>query len=261
MGMRIYVISNVGADFGRGRRKWLRQMGVRTRFLRVRPAKTTRFEIRYDGEKRSLRVISKCKDITESGLPGNLQVRGLHIGPVLDEIPEIVAESLARRSSFTSLDPQGYLRRVGQGGVVMRKRWLDKNLLRRVDVLRGSSDELRMMMGGGCAKDVLRKLRRLGPSICILTKSSHGSDLLIDKGFFRIPVYEPQSVVDPTGAGDAFSGAFLVEYIRSRDPIWSACVAAAAASIKIETAGPCLIRDQSKLIERANVVLSGVQKR
>jgi len=259
LGAKTYVISKVGMDFGKSRRKWLGQMGVGTRLLKVKPAPTTRFELRYWKERRSLRLLSKCENLNQSDLPEGLRIRSLHIGPVIDEVPELVAKSLASRSMLTSLDPQGYLRRVGRGGQVLGRSWLDKTLLRRVDVLRGSSDELRMMVRGISSKDALRKLRRLGPSVCILTKSSHGSDLLSDEGFFRIPACKPEMVVDPTGAGDAFSGAFLTEYVRSREPVWSACVGAAAASIKVETSGPCFIRDRSRLIERANVVLSGVR--
>ncbi len=259
LGAKTYALSKVGTDFGRSRMKWLVQMAIDTRLLKVSRTPTTRFEIRYWKEKRSLRLVSKCENISQFDLPKGLRIRSLHIGPVIDEIPEAAAKSLASRSMVTSLDPQGYLRRVARSGQVVARSWLDKVLLRRIDVLRGSSDELRMM-GGISSKNALRRLKRLGPSVCILTRSSDGSDLLHDRRIFRIPAFKPETVVDPTGAGDAFSGAFLTEYVRSKEPVWSACVGAAAASIKVETSGPCFIRDVSKLIERANIVLSGVRR-
>jgi len=126
-------------------------------------------------------------------------------------------------------------------------------------VLRGSSNELRMMVGGMSSRNALKKLKRLGPSVCILTRSGHGSDLLCDEGLFQVPAFKPERIVDPTGAGDSFSGAFLREYSISKEPIWSACVGSAAASVKVETSGPCFIRDRSRLIERANTVLSGLR--
>ncbi len=260
LGAKTYALSKVGTDFGRSRMKWLVQMGVDTRLLKVSRTPTTKFEIRYRGERRSLRLLSKCENINQFDLPQGLRIRSLHMGPVIDEIPEAAAKSLASRSMVTSLDPQGYLRRVARSGQVVARSWLDKALLRRIDVLRGSSDELRMMVGRISSKDALRRLKRLGPSVCILTRSSDGSDLLHDRGIFRIPAFKPETVVDPTGAGDAFSGAFLTEYVRSKDPIWSSCVGAAAASIKVETSGPCFIRDRSKVIERANIILSGVRR-
>ena len=259
LGARTYILSKVGTDFGTSRRKWLRQMGVRTRFLKVRSTPTTRFEIRYLKQRRSLKLVSKCGSIDQSDLPERLRIRSLHIGPVIGEVPEMVARLLASRSAVTSLDPQGYLRRIGRDGRVLRRSWLDRTLLRKVDVLRGSSDELRMMIGGMSSRNALLKLKRLGPSVCILTRGGHGSDLLCDEGLLQIPAFKPEIIVDPTGAGDSFSGAFLKEYSASKEPIWSACVGTAAASIKVETSGPCFIRDRSRLIERANKVLSGVQ--
>lgn len=140
------------------------------------------------------------------------------------------------------------------------KRWCNRRLLKRVDVLRGSTDEMRLMAGSGGVKWVLRKLRRLGPSVCILTRSGRGSILLSDEGLFRIPAYEPEMIVDPTGAGDTFTGSFLLEYANSGDAVWSACVGAAAASIKVERSGPCLIQDRKRLTERATAVNSKVRR-
>jgi len=258
LGTKTYALSKVGADFGRSRIRWIAQTGVDTRLLKMSSTPTTKFEIRYWKEKRSLRLVSKCEAINRFDLPQGLRIRSLHLGPVIDEIPEVVARSLASRSIVTSLDPQGYLRRVAGGGRVVARSWLDKALLRRIDVLRGSSDELRMMVGRISSKDALRRLRGLGPSVCVLTRSGNWSDLICDDGIFRIPAFKPETVVDPTGAGDAFSGAFLTEYVQSNEPVWSACVGAAAASLKVETSGPCFIRDRSKLMERANILRSGV---
>ncbi|MFB3043670.1 MAG: PfkB family carbohydrate kinase, partial [Nitrososphaerales archaeon] len=38
---------------------------------------------------------------------------------------------------------------------------------------------------------------------------------------------------DPTGAGDMFGGAFLIEYLRTEDPVLSAYLASAATSFAI----------------------------
>lgn len=259
LGADTYILSKVGTDFGRSRRNWLHQMRVRTRFLKVRSTPTTRFEIRYWKQRRTLRLVNRCENIDLSDLPEDLRIRSLHIGPVIDEVPEVVAKSLAGRSAVTSLDPQGYLRRVARDGKVLGRPWLDRTLLRKVDVLRGSYDELRMMVGEMSSRNALKKLRRLGPSVCILTRSSYGSNLLCDGGLFHVPAFKSERTVDPTGAGDAFSGAFLREYALSKDPTWSASIGSAAASIKVETSGPCFIRDRSRLMERANTVLSGVR--
>jgi len=259
LGAKTYIVSKIGTDFGKAREKWLKRK-VNTSFLKVTQASTTKFEIRYSKGSRSLRLLSKCENLDQTDLPKGLRIRSLHLGPVIDEIPEAVAESFASQSTVTSLDPQGYVRRIGRGGAVLLKRWCNRRLLKRVDVLRGSTDEMRLMAGSGGVKWVLRKLRRLGPSVCILTRSGRGSILLSDEGLFRIPAYEPEMIVDPTGAGDTFTGSFLLEYANSGDAVWSACVGAAAASIKVERSGPCLIQDRKRLTERATAVNSKVRR-
>lgn len=47
LGVKPYIVSKIGRDFGRDRIEWLRQMGVDTLFLKVTAAPTTKFEIRY----------------------------------------------------------------------------------------------------------------------------------------------------------------------------------------------------------------------
>lgn len=259
LGTETYVISKIGRDFGNRRIKWLRQRGVKTRFLRVVSSPTTRFEIKYRTKKRSLRLLGECEKIRLSDLPTGFRIGSLHLGPIINEIPETVAKSLTVQSKVTSLDPQGYLRRVGGDGQVFERSWLDESLLKRVDVLRGSSDELKLMAGRSNSTEALKRLKRIGPSICILTKSGRGADLLSDEGLFRIPAYKPKRLVDPTGAGDAFIGAFLSEYAHSEDSIWAACLGMAAASVKVENLGPTVIHDPGSVVERADFILSEIR--
>ena len=260
LGIKPYIISKVGEDFGTRRIEWLREMGTDTRFLKVTTTPTTRFEIKYQKGERFMWLLSECEKINILDLQRSKRIRSLHLGPVTGEIPESVAGSFADQSVLTSLDPQGYLRRIGRDKRVLMRPWLDRSLLRRIDVLKASSNELRLMTGIANFRDALRKVRRMGPSICIHTKGAHGSDLLTDKGFFRIPAYKPKRVIDVTGAGDAYMGVFLCEYARCKDAVWSASLGAAAASLKVERLGSSLIRDPGRLVERANVVFSEVQR-
>ncbi|MCA9922326.1 MAG: carbohydrate kinase family protein [Anaerolineales bacterium] len=43
----------------------------------------------------------------------------------------------------------------------------------------------------------------------LVTKGGKGSELIIDGQHFHIPVFPPEKVVDPTGAGDAFRGGLM----------------------------------------------------
>ena len=43
----------------------------------------------------------------------------------------------------------------------------------------------------------------------LVTKGSEGSELFIDGKHFEIPVFAPEKIVEPTGAGDAFRGGLM----------------------------------------------------
>jgi sugar/nucleoside kinase (ribokinase family) len=58
----------------------------------------------------------------------------------------------------------------------------------------------------------------------------------IKSNLTAIPAY-PANVVDVTGAGDAFSGAFAAGLWQTGDPLRSALMGAVAASVTIEGYG------------------------
>ena len=49
----------------------------------------------------------------------------------------------------------------------------------------------------------------LGPSYVVVKRGEFGAALVSDHGWFFAPAYPLDAVVDPTGAGDSFAGAFL----------------------------------------------------
>ncbi|MEM1565388.1 MAG: PfkB family carbohydrate kinase, partial [Candidatus Bathyarchaeia archaeon] len=56
------------------------------------------------------------------------------------------------------------------------------------------------------------------------------------------------------GAGDAFMGGFLAEYVRGKEALWCACVGSAAASTVIEGVGPTLVGCGSEILRRAELL-------
>ena len=53
-----------------------------------------------------------------------------------------------------------------------------------------------------------------GPSVIVAKQGEYGAALVTREGFFALPAYPLESVVDPTGAGDTFAGG-LVGYIAA----------------------------------------------
>lgn len=60
---------------------------------------------------------------------------------------------------------------------------------------------------------------------------ARGSILYTGNDLYRIPTIPTKG--DSTGAADMFGGAFLIEYLRTEDPVLSAYLASAATSFAI----------------------------
>jgi sugar/nucleoside kinase (ribokinase family) len=54
-----------------------------------------------------------------------------------------------------------------------------------------------------------RQIREWGPSAVVAKQGEYGAAMLSDDGFFALPAFPLEDVVDPTGAGDSFAGGFM----------------------------------------------------
>ena len=51
--------------------------------------------------------------------------------------------------------------------------------------------------------------RGRGPSVIVAKQGEYGAALVTREGFFALPAYPLETVIDPTGAGDTFAGGFV----------------------------------------------------
>jgi sugar/nucleoside kinase (ribokinase family) len=190
---------------------------------------TTSFENLYREGHRSQRILAVAEGVPTEAVPRAWQgVSIVHLAPVAHEIdgrlPAIFPHSLV------GLTPQGLLRRWDADGVVRQGPWRgDDRLLARSQVVIFSEEDL-----AGDPTFLPRCLDRV--PITLLTRGALGATLFVrgdPKGFPAFPVRE----VDPTGAGDVFAAAFLIEYHRTRDPYHSTAFACCAASFVAERPG------------------------
>jgi sugar/nucleoside kinase (ribokinase family) len=78
-----------------------------------------------------------------------------------------------------------------------------------VDVVLLNDAEVRMLTGEPVLKRAAAQLRAYGPRVLVIKQGSYGSVMCTDDGFFFVPRIPLETVVDPTGAGDAFAGGFF----------------------------------------------------
>ena len=86
--------------------------------------------------------------------------------------------------------------------------------------------------------DIFTTLINKGIPLVIITMGSQGALITTKKYQKLIPTYKVENIVDTTGAGDTFNGAFSVAYwIKGWDFEKSCRYANAAASLKIQKLG------------------------
>jgi sugar/nucleoside kinase (ribokinase family) len=84
-----------------------------------------------------------------------------------------------------------------------------RKTLQRVDILSLNEGEAYLLSG---EKNILKAaeiIRKMGPSVVIIKRGEYGAMMYTGHGIFLAPAFPVAKVVDPTGAGDSFAGAFM----------------------------------------------------
>ncbi|MBV9218240.1 MAG: sugar kinase [Methylobacteriaceae bacterium] len=90
---------------------------------------------------------------------------------------------------------------------------------------------------------------RLGPQVVALTLGSQGSLIATPQRRERVPSIKVKAA-DATGAGDAFDGAFLAEYLATGDPFAAGRYANAAAALSTLGYGAVAPLPRREAVER-----------
>ena len=171
------------------------QLGTPVRY--VAGESTAEFTISYDGDRREMGMTAlgdawKPADVPE--LPGT---RWVHVAPLSrHEFPPETIAAIARRRRI-SFDGQGLVR-VPEVGPLRLDANYDPELLRHVWVLKLAEEEA----------EVVGDLAGLGPREVLVTHGSRGATIHYGGRSEFIPARPIPA--DPTGAGDAFTTAYVV---------------------------------------------------
>ena len=252
---KVSVISKVGEDFSDDHIEWLNANSIDLSGLkRIRSALTTRFALKYENEKRQLQLRSRAPPITPEDVSSALKARVIHVAPIANELSAEVVDKLRTSAETLSLDPQGFVRGFDENGKAFLKEWKDPQVLEQIDLYKSSLNEIRNVTGLTDLRLAMERVRDHGVKVVIVTRGMKGSALLHESRFYEIPTCKPRVIRDPTGAGDAYIGAFLAEYIRGKDPVWCMCVGSAAASFVVEDIGPAIFGEKKGIYQRASKI-------
>lgn len=166
---------------------------------------TTSFSFRYDADgRREMQVDAIGEPWSEGDEPERVlrRVEWVHAAPLLrDDFPAETLERIAHRRRVL-LDGHGLVRARRLGPLTVDADF-DRTILRHVSILKLAEEEAQTILGGG----ELEELRDLGVPEVVVTFGAGGSLVLTRDAAVRVTARPVQG--DPTGAGDAFSVAYL----------------------------------------------------
>lgn len=152
------------------------------------------------------------------------------------------------------VDVGKYYRTLRPEGV-LEPRWPWPNqekFYRYFDTIFISEEDLAVPLAQGeSVLSLARAFAAQGPREIIITRGSRGSFIYLaetNEGF-DVPAYPPRQLVDPTGAGDTFIGAYVAKRLATDSAAEAGYFAAMAASLKLNYSGP--LRETAEEIERA----------
>ena len=257
LGGTVSVISKVGLDFPKNWFSKLQQKGIDLSCVTLAQGEqTTSYVLKYNEDLscRALKLKNQGSQVTLSDLPASFNAKAIHIAPIAAEIPCEVIERLKTFTHCLSIDPQGMTRRFDENGNVTSSSKMDKKILSLINIYKSSLDEITILTGKTDVKQAIKVVHDLGPETVIVTLGGKGSILSAEGAQYAVPACKPKHVVDPTGAGDVFIGAFLTENTHKKDNLWCACVGSAAASLIVEGIGTSFFGNKEEIYRRANSI-------
>lgn len=223
------IVSRVGEDFTPDFEKILNRAGIDTKGLKKVKGRSTYFAIDYD----------KYGSATYRDY--NLNV-GIHIRP--EDVPasylrakafHIAPMSASKQGHFLDLlkerAPEALISLNTHEGYFARYRKDIIKLISKVDVFTVNDEEAKKLTGTKRVEFAINVLKKTKHRLIVVTIGVIGCIVIKDGETNFFPsVYQP-SIVDLTGCGDAFAGAFISSYIKTQNELKSANIANSVASI------------------------------
>ena len=174
------------------------------------------------------------------------------LGPLTNEMEGSIVKIFPR--SLIGVTPQGWMRCWDGDGRVFPRPWD-----RAVEVL--AYARVMVCSENDIEKDesVIQSYARMA-NILVVTQGARGATVYHRGEVRHFPAFETIEI-DPTGAGDVFAAAYLIELERSGDPYAAAHFANCVASFSVEKQGtegiPTLEQVEQRL---ASVSVQGIRK-
>jgi len=202
------------------------------------------FENQYTPQGRRQILHAASEPITLEDIPASWRAAPIvHLGPVLGETPEQLV--FAFPGALLGVTPQGWMRSWGANlpDLITYRPWRpDADVLRRIDALILSIEDVKG--DEALVADYARHCR-----LVALTRSASGATLFVDGRPYQVDPF-PAIERDPTGAGDVFAAALLIQLHETGDAFEAARFAACVAAGSVEGRGAGHIPTREEAMHR-----------
>lgn len=201
----VHVVGPVGDDFGQDEYDVLRARGVRTDDIEHVPGGQTFFwrgEYGWDlNERQTLDTqLGVFADFLPKLSAPSASADLLFLANIQPDLQRAVREQ-CRQAKFVAMDSMNFWIETARDSLI--------ETMGVVDCVMLNDSELRELTGEPNLVRAARQIRQWGPRLIVAKQGQYGAALLSDQGFFALPAFPLETVVDPTGAGDCFAGGFM----------------------------------------------------
>lgn len=198
------IVAVIGEDFPQEFISLLNQRGVDTRGVIREAGQTFHWEGRYGddpNQRTTIRTeLNVFQDFKPRLLPDYAAADIVFLGNIDPELQENIRRQ-AQKPRLVAMDTINLWINTKPEALV--------RVLKEVDIFFANDEEAKMIAGELNLIKAGKKLLSMGPSLAVIKKGEHGALLVGEEFVFGVMAYPCETVIDPTGAGDSFAGAFL----------------------------------------------------
>jgi sugar/nucleoside kinase (ribokinase family) len=201
----VSVVGPVGDDFGEAEYEALRRRGVGTDDIEhVAGGKTFFWSGVYGWDFNDRQTLDTQLNVFADFAPKLSDAsRACDVLFLANIQPDLQREVRAQceGAKFVALDSMNYWIESTRDSLI--------TTISEVDCVMLNDAELRQLTQEPNLVRAAARIREWGPRVVVAKQGEYGAAMVTEEGFFALPAFPLETVIDPTGAGDSFAGGFV----------------------------------------------------